>query len=88
MRKYVKSWVTEWDCLRLYPGEECEIEVSVWKPSYEEPQDVPEVPVAETNTSSQPADSLEVSPSVPEEGAELVAPASSTALASVIPPTS
>ena len=36
MRKYVKSWVTQWDCLRFYPGEECEIEVSTWKPSYEE----------------------------------------------------
>ncbi len=88
MRKYVKSWVTKWDFLRLYPEEECEIEVSSWKPSYEEPQDVPEVPVAETNTSPQPAHGLEVSPSVPEEGAELVAPASSTALASFIPPTS
>jgi len=88
MRKYVKSWVTEWDFLRLYPGEECEIEVSSWKPSYDEPQDVPEVPVAEMNTSPQPADGIEVSPGVPEEEAELVVPASSTAPASFIPPSS
>ena len=52
MRKYVKSWVTEWDFLRLYPGEECEIEVSSWKPCYDEPQDVPEVQLPESSHSA------------------------------------
>ena len=84
MRKHVKSWVTEWDFLRLYPDEECEIEVSSWKPSYDEPQDVLEVSVEETNG----ADSQEVSPDVPGEEAELVSPVSSTASASSIPPPS
>jgi hypothetical protein len=43
MRKYVKSWVTHWDSLRFYPGEECEIETSTWKPSYIEEEDFHEV---------------------------------------------
>lgn len=87
MRKYVKSWVTEWDFLRLYPSEECEIEVSSWKPSYDEPQDMPEVSVEETNDSLQSADSQEVLPDVPEEEAELVAPASVTgSISSSAPP--
>ncbi len=41
MRKYVKSWVTKLDFLRLYPGEECEIESTTWKPSYDSPIDTP-----------------------------------------------
>ncbi|MCA9421018.1 MAG: DUF2791 family P-loop domain-containing protein [Nitrospira sp.] len=42
MRKYVKSWVTHWDSLRFYPGEECEIEASTWKPSCVGQEDVQE----------------------------------------------
>ena len=43
MRKYVKSWVTQWDSLRFYPGEDCAVEVSTWKPSYGEQEKWPEV---------------------------------------------
>jgi hypothetical protein len=42
MRKYVRSWVTQWDSLRFYPGEESEIEVSSWKPSCVEQEDFEE----------------------------------------------
>lgn len=42
MRKYVKSWVTHWDSLRFYPGEECEIEASTWKPSCVDQEDIQE----------------------------------------------
>ena len=42
MRKYVKSWVTHWDSLRFYPGEECEIEASAWKSSCVEQEDFQE----------------------------------------------
>ena len=71
----MKSWVTQWDFLRLYPGEECEIEVSSWKPSYEEPQEVPEVQLPEPNHSLQLADVHGVPPSIPGEETELLAPA-------------
>ena len=87
MRKYVKSWVTEWDFLRLYPGEECEIEVSSWKPSYEETPDIQEGQVAETRHSEPPAEDLNVVSHAPEED-ELVAPSNSAAPPSFIPPTS
>jgi hypothetical protein len=43
MRKYVKSWVTQWDSLRFYPGEDCAVEVSTWKPSYGEQEEWHEV---------------------------------------------
>jgi hypothetical protein len=33
MRKYVKSWVTQWDSIRFYPGEDSETETSSWQPS-------------------------------------------------------
>ncbi|MGE3938232.1 MAG: BREX system ATP-binding domain-containing protein [Nitrospirales bacterium] len=36
MRKYVKSWVTQWDFHRLFPNEECELESANWKFTYEE----------------------------------------------------
>jgi len=75
MRKYVKSWMTEWDLLRLYPGEECEIEVSSWKPSYDEPQEVPEVKLFKPRPSAPIADVPAVPPSTPGEETELVAPA-------------
>ncbi len=88
MRKYVKSWVTEWDFLRLYPGEECEIEVSSWKPSYEETQDVSETPTAESCHSVQDPVIHEVSSTTPEEKAALVAVGSSTASESSSTPTS
>jgi hypothetical protein len=74
MRKYVKSWVTEWDFLRLYPGEECEIEVSSWKPSYQEPEELQER--QETPLVSPTASLNEVSPkssNVSEGPSELVA---------------
>jgi len=78
MRKYVKSWVTEWDFLRLFPGEECEIEASSLKPSYEEPRDVLE-PIVETTTHApshhdEPIETRVTS----EERAELVALTGST----------
>jgi hypothetical protein len=74
MRKYVKSWVTEWDLHRLYPGEECEIEVSSLKPSYDEPQDASEVHWPEENSSEELADGPGASPNVPEEETQFVAP--------------
>ena len=72
MRKYVKSWVTEWDFLRLYPGEECEIEVSSWKPSYEEPQNTQGMAGDEMSPSIQPeaASSEDVSEVMPSEDSE------------------
>ena len=47
MRKYVKSWVTHWDSLRFYPGEECEIEASTWKPSCVNQEDLQEKEIPE-----------------------------------------
>ena len=88
MRKHVKSWVTEWDLLRLFPGEECEIEVSSWKPSYEEPQDILEEHVAEASHSAPLSEGSAESSNVPAEEAELVAPASSTIPIASITPTS
>ena len=78
MRKYVKSWVTQLDLLRLYPGEECEIEVSSWKPSYEGPQNPQEMAGDAMSPSTQsedasPEDVSEVMPSEESEEAELVA---------------
>jgi hypothetical protein len=88
MRKYVKSWMTEWDLLRLYPGEECELEVSSWKPCYDEPQNVPEVQSPEPSHSAQLADVPEVPPRIPEEETELVAPTIKWPSESSITPTS
>ena len=79
MRKHVKSWVTEWDFLRLYPGEECEIETSSWKPSYEETEDTA------TQRESEPSHSAPIAKEVPqplnaqEDVPGLVAPSNSTA---------
>ena len=78
MRKYVKSWVTEWDFLRLYPGEECEIEVSSWKPSYEEPHGTQESHVAEVGHSAPLAEALPEASTVLEEESEFVAPVAAT----------
>jgi hypothetical protein len=72
MRKYVKSWMTEWDLLRLYPGEECEIEVSSCKPSYDDPQEVPEVMLFDPRPSAQIADAPGEPPSLPEEVPEVM----------------
>jgi hypothetical protein len=88
MRKYVKSWMTEWDFLRLYPGEQCEIEVSLWKRSYDEPQEVPEVKLFKPRPSAPLADVPAVPPSTPGEETELVAPAIEWASESSITPTS
>ena len=57
MRKYVKSWVTQWDFLRLFPGEECEIESTSWKPSYDE---TPGTQDDTANVSAAPIASTEV----------------------------
>jgi bacteriophage exclusion system BrxC/D-like protein len=88
MRKYVKSWMTEWDLLRLYPGEECEIEVSSLKPSYDDPQEVPKVQLPEPSHSAQLGDGLGVPPSIPGEETELVAPTITWASEFSKPPTS
>jgi hypothetical protein len=88
MRKYVKSWMTEWDLLRLYPGEECEIKVSSWKPSYDEPQEVPEVQLPKPTPWPQVAAVPGVPPSIPEKETESVAPAITWASESSKPSTS
>ena len=88
MRKYVKSWVTEWDFLRLYPGEECEIETSSWKPSYEEPQDISENSEIEAHHAESPHDEPRESRVTSEERAELVGLTSSTIPSSAGTPTS
>ncbi len=72
MRKYVKSWVTEWDLLRLYPGEECEIEATSWKPSYEEAQDISATSEISTHSAETPQDEPSESRVTSEERAELV----------------
>ncbi len=74
MRKYVKSWVTEWDFLRFYPDEECEIEVSPWKPSYDESQDIQESPMDQVLDPTSCADAGESSSTVPANPEELVTP--------------
>jgi hypothetical protein len=74
MRKYVKSWVTHWDSLRFYPGEECAIEASTWKPSYVEQEDL-EKENDQQYYSAADSESAEASPS---ENKELVAPEIST----------
>jgi hypothetical protein len=81
MRKYVKSWVTERDFLRLYPGEECEIEVSSWKPSYQEPEGLQERQgtASVSPDASANEDSAEAS-TVLEEKPELVASVGTTGL--------
>ena len=49
--------------------------MSSWKPSYEEPQDIPEEHVAEASHSAPLAEGSAESSNVPPEEAELVAPA-------------
>ena len=76
MRKYVKSWVTQWDCLRLYPGEECEIEASTWQSSYEEPQHDQVAEISEPWTlPSSPKSDPEVSQEASSGGTEVDVPA-------------
>ena len=36
MRKYVKSWVTQWDFHRMFPDEDCVLETVNWKSFYQE----------------------------------------------------
>ncbi len=88
MRKYVKSWVTEWDFLRLYPGEECEIETSSWKPSFEESQDKPENVVAEANESESSNDASGGASITAEERAALAPTADEPVPLSSVSPTS
>lgn len=73
MRKYVKSWVTHWDSLRFYPGEECEIEVSTWKPSCVEQEDLEEENGRGNDHACYPAASPESATMSMSEGTELVA---------------
>ncbi|MEX0830393.1 MAG: BREX system ATP-binding domain-containing protein [Nitrospirales bacterium] len=83
MRKYVKSWVTEWDFLRLYPGEKCEIEVSSWKPSYREQEGSQKgqgTPMLSPTSSLNEASAK--SSTVSEEEPELVASVDTTGLGS------
>jgi hypothetical protein len=83
MRKYVKSWVTEWDFLRLYPGEECEIEVSSWKPSYQEPEGLQERQGTTQMSSSASLHEVSAESSTVSEGKpELVASLGPTGLGS------
>ncbi len=88
MRKYVKSWVTEWDLLRLYPGEACEVEVSTLKPSYDEPQDVPKVHWPEESDAEELAATSDIPSNLPDEEADLVAPTITWASEPPIPPSS
>jgi hypothetical protein len=81
MRKYVKSWVTHWDSLRFYPGEECEIESSTWTPSYADPEGVQEThgqeqpftchsaTMAESAEDSQPEDTELIATGTPADPA-------------------
>jgi hypothetical protein len=72
MRKYVKSWVTHWDSLRFYPGEECEIEASTWKPSYVEQEDFQEEGGRGNGHKCYPAATPESTTMSTSEGTELV----------------
>ena len=89
MRKYVKSWVTEWDFSRLYPGEACEIEVSPWKPSYDEPEEVLDEPAEpEVSPTIQLLEVPDVSPSSSSaDASECEAPSTSSTMDS-LPPSS
>ncbi len=88
MRKHVKSWVTEWDLLRLYPGEECEIETSTWKPSYEEMEDTSTQRVSEPIHSEPMAKEAPKALNASEDVPDLVAPSNSTVPTSSVAPTS
>jgi len=72
MRKYVKSWVTQWDFHRMFPEEECVLETAHCQPSYQEEQAKKSVPVkGGTSDTSSSADSVSPLDSVSQE-AELV----------------
>jgi hypothetical protein len=73
MRKYVKSWVTHWDSLRFYPGEECEIEASTWKPSSVEQEDFQEEDGRGNGHKCYPTATPESATMSTSEGTELVA---------------
>jgi hypothetical protein len=73
MRKYVKSWVTHWDSLRFYPGEECEIEASTWKPSGVEQEDFQEENGEGNDQACYPDAASEFAPMSTSEGSELAA---------------
>jgi len=73
MRQYVKRWVTHWDSLRFYPGEECEIETSTWKPSGVEQEDFQEENGEENDQACYPAAASESATMSTSEGTELVA---------------
>lgn len=65
MRKYVKSWVNQWDFQRMFPNEACELVSANWKFTYEETPSRALHP-------DQTAEPLPVQDSVSQE-AELVA---------------
>ena len=73
MRKYVKSWVTHWDSLRFYPGEDSEIEASVWTPSYVGQEDVQEEDGQENALTCHSVTRSESAPAPRPEETELVA---------------
>jgi hypothetical protein len=65
--------VTHWDSLRFYPGEECEIETSTWKPSGVEQEDFQEENGEENDQACYPAAASESATMSTSEGTELVA---------------
>ena len=73
MRKYVKSWVTHWDSLRFYPGEECEIEASTWKPSCVDQEGLQEDDIQEESHAGRFASQPESGTRETPEDKELVA---------------
>jgi len=72
MRKYVKSWVTHWDSLRFYPGEECAIETSTWNPSYIEEEDIQEDEDSGSSHESSGADASVSAMGSSSDGTELI----------------
>lgn len=72
MRKYVKSWVTHWDSLRFYPGEDCAIEATPWKSSYVEEEDIQEGDDNENGDECPAADASESATVPSSEGIELI----------------
>lgn len=74
MRKYVKSWVTHWDSLRFYHGEECEIEASTWKPSCVDQEDLQEEDIQEESHAGRFAVDPESASEETPEDQECVSP--------------
>ncbi len=73
MRKYVKSWVTQWDFHRMFPNEECELETADWKSLYQEEPVKKSSPFKAKSTPSTPAAGSGPSMDSVSQEAELVA---------------